>query len=222
MLNDLKKEIKIIQRQLVFCGVYAILLSIAFVFVAYLAIDMKRENDVLRSVNETLIELQKESVEVPTEGIELSNIPVEVAEYQEVYFTNYYQGDGSSTSRVGANTPDGERITTDLFEVNEMGWYTYNGKVVVATATHECIKSNYEACALYNEYEEGITYYSYHDEIEIEVKGVRYKAIVLDSCGKSHDKEYLNKYDEGLNRIDIFVVNKNHSIGKAKGRVYES
>ena len=30
------------------------------------------------------------------------------------------------------------------------------------------------------------------------------------------------EYDEGLNRIDIFVVNKNHSIGKAKGRVYES
>lgn len=217
MLEDLKMELKVLKRTLFFCNLLVAILLIGWLLMFWEVVSLNAENNALRKANDLLISLQttvEPSVEIP---------PVIEAEEQsqDVYFTVYHREDGSSTSVVGANTPDGKnRITTDYFEVNDKGFYTYNGKVVVATATHECIKSNYEGCNIYNKYEDGITYYNYHNEIDIEVDGVRYEAIVLDSCGKSHDKEYLKKNDEGLNRIDIFIADKKYSFGKAKGKVY--
>lgn len=156
---------------------------------------------------------------------EKPNVPcVEVEEYKEVetetktqvMFTNYYPND-----RTGSTHRTGSGFTTENFEVNELGWYTYEGKVAVATATNECIKSKYKGCDLYNEYVEGITYYSYGDELEFEFDGVRYEAVVLDSCGSSHDKAWLEENANGLNLIDIFMVSGKYAFGKAKGYVVE-
>lgn len=135
---------------------------------------------------------------------------------KEVYFTNYYRGDGTSSSRTGS----GLRVSD--FQVNDKGWYLYQGKVVCAAATNEGLKSNYGVLANYNQPEESITYYSYYDEITAEIDGVEYELIVLDTCGASHDVAYLNRVDNGMNRIDIFVSDKSFSFGKKKGYVYEN
>ena len=155
---------------------------------------------------------------------EPSTPAVEVEEYKEVeaetktevMFTNYYPND-----KTGSTHSTGSGLTTENFEINELGWYTYKGRVVVATATDKCVESNYKGCDLYNEYEEGITYYTYGDELEIEFNGVRYEAVVLDSCGSSHDKEWLKENAKGLNLIDIYMVSEKYAFGKVTGYVIE-
>ena len=53
---------------------------------------------------------------------------------REVVFTNYYKGDSE-----GSTAKTGSGITTDKFQINEKGWYLYEGKVVIAAATYECL-----------------------------------------------------------------------------------
>ena len=109
--------------------------------------------------------------------------------------TSYYIGDST-----GSGTWVGAGLETKDFQVNNKGFYTYQDKVVIATATHECIASKALGCGEYNEYKDYLEYYSYYDEIEIVVEGITYPAIVLDSCGAC-------SWD---NRIDIFVADREY------------
>ena len=128
--------------------------------------------------------------------------------YSKVRFTNYYVGDGSSGKRTGSGK------TTADFKVNDKGFYTYNGKVVIATATWECIESEYEACKNYTSVPRGYEIYRYGDETEIIIDGVKYEAIVLDSCGGSYWKE-------DLQRVDIFVAHGRYNFGDKVGYIGE-
>lgn len=129
-----------------------------------------------------LAETQNEIVEVMQEE------PVE-EEVEEVFYetrmTSYYPGDDCKSGTV---TGSGKSIKD--FEVNEYGWYTYNGKLVVATATKYLLNYGFTLS-------EGVHTYKYWDEITIEIDGVRYEAIVLDSCGHAMHSD----------RIDLFVSN---------------
>lgn len=127
---------------------------------------------------------------------------------QDVVFTSYYVGDSS-----GSNDTTGSGLTSEDFEVNEKGWYTYEGKVVVATATIECLSSNTGACSMYNKLPEGYHIKSYFDEMLIKVDGVEYPAIVLDSCGASF-------WDEEKQRVDIYVSDEAYSVGKVDGSIF--
>ena len=71
--------------------------------------------------------------------------------------------------------------------LNERGWYTYNEKIVVATATPYLINV-FGA-------REGRDYFRYYDELRITIDGDPYDAIVLDTCGACY-------WDQ---RIDLFV-----------------
>ena len=73
------------------------------------------------------------------------------------------------------------------FGINERGWYTYNGKLVLAAAT----------TYLQNKFgtKEGKTYFKYYDEVNITIDGVVYQGIILDTCGACYNDE----------RIDLFV-----------------
>ena len=122
--------------------------------------------------------------EQPNEVVEEE--PEEVEEvFYETRMTSYYPGDNCKSGTV---TGSGKGIND--FEVNEYGWYTYKGKLVVATATKYLLNYGFTLS-------EGVHTYKYWDEITIEIDGVRYEAIVLDSCGHAMHSD----------RIDLFVSN---------------
>ena len=110
-------------------------------------------------------------------------------EVEEVFYetrmTSYYPGDDCKSGTV---TGSGKSIKD--FEVNEYGWYTYNGKLVIATATKYLLNYGFTLS-------EGVHTYKYWEEITIEIDDVRYEAIVLDSCGHAMHSD----------RIDLFVSN---------------
>jgi hypothetical protein len=102
--------------------------------------------------------------------------------------TSYYNNDGYET---GSCTGSG--LCESDFQVNENGWYTYQGKLVIATATDYLLKYGY---TLYD----GVHSYKYYDELTLNIDGIDYQAIVTDSCG--------NCMKTG--RIDLFVSGSNY------------
>ena len=91
--------------------------------------------------------------------------------------TSYYADDGYGTGKTTASG-----LSPANFEINENGWYTYNGKLVIATASERL------------GYTEMRTY-SLYDEITLNIDGTDYDAVVLDVCGACMKH----------NRIDLFV-----------------
>lgn len=90
------------------------------------------------------------------------------------------------------------------FQVNDKGWYTWNGKLVLAAATTYLQKSF--------GYVEGKKYFRYKDVVNITIDGVNYEGIVLDSCGACMSVTYED-------RLDLFVSSKNYVIDRGyKGR----
>ena len=94
--------------------------------------------------------------------------------------TSYYPAESSPCTGKGLCSWD--------FQVNDKGWYTYNGKLVVATATTYLLNEGFSLA-------DGVHTYKYGDEITLNIDGVDYDAIVLDSCGSSMTTD----------RIDLFV-----------------
>ena len=115
----------------------------------------------------------------------------------DVYFTNYHLGDGSS----GTTTASGYQIKD--FDVNEDNMYTFDGKVVVATANITRLKRGIA---------EGYRSHELYEEFTIRLNGKEYQAITLDVCGSCF-------YTEGefLQRYDIFTTS--NVIGKVVGKV---
>ena len=100
--------------------------------------------------------------------------------------TSYYSGEAGSGECTGSG------LCTSDFEVNDKGWYTYQGKLVVATATPYLLKYGFNLA-------DGVHTYRYGDEITLNIDGIDYQAVVRDSCG--------NCMKTG--RIDLFVSNAN-------------
>lgn len=94
--------------------------------------------------------------------------------------TSYYPEETSNCTGSGLCSLD--------FQINDKGWYTYQGKLVVATATEYLLKYGFSLA-------EGVHTYKYYDELILNIDGVDYPAIVLDSCGSSMKN----------GRIDLFV-----------------
>lgn len=109
----------------------------------------------------------------------------------ETRLTSYYP-----RGRVVGNTT-GCGLTITDFEVNEYGWYTYDGKLVIATATDYLLNYGWK-------YGEDVRLYTYYDVLILEIDGVEYEAIVLDSCGICMTRSY----------IDLFVLNESAVIDK--------
>ena len=101
----------------------------------------------------------------------------------ETRLTSYYPKKPVSPTGCGLGIED--------FGVNEYGWYTYKGKLVVATATNYLLNYGWR-------YQNGVRLYNYYDVLILTIDGVDYEAIVLDSCGICMT----------TGRIDLFVVNK--------------
>lgn len=118
---------------------------------------------------------------------------------KDVYFTNYHLGDGSS----GTTTASGKKISD--FQVNEEGMYTYQGKVVIATANTTRLKW---------ELKEGYSSHELYEEFIIRLNGKEYVGVVLDVCGSCY-----GVIGESIQRYDIFAVG--NVIGKVVGQIVQ-
>lgn len=122
------------------------------------------------------------------------NEVVEEAKQQPIIETNNYQTRLTSfyaNDGYGTGSCTGSGLCETNFEINDKGWYTYQGKLVLATATPYLLNYGYGLS-------DGIETYRYYDEITLNIDGISYQGIVIDSCG-------ICMTD---NRIDLFVSNK--------------
>lgn len=128
---------------------------------------------------------------VGSESGEVEEEYVEPVEYSETFETSTYEtrmtsfwaDDGSGTGEC-----TGSGLCSWDFGVDEHGWYTYNGKLVVATATTYLANQGWAVA-------DGVHLYKYYEELVLTIDGVEYDAIILDSCGSSMKTD----------RVDLFV-----------------
>lgn len=107
--------------------------------------------------------------------------------------TSYHPGDNCLT---GTKTGSGKTINDfNILNINGKQVYTYQGKIVVAGATKELLKSGYNNKGSQNT--QNKHYFNYYDTGRIKINGNWYGFIVLDSCGAA--------MWEGYYRLDIFV-----------------
>lgn len=119
-----------------------------------------------------------EEVEEPVEYVETSE-----AGMYETRMTSFWADDGSGTGEC-----TGSGLCSWDFGVDEHGWYTWNGKLVVATATTYLANQGWAVA-------DGVHLYKYYEELVLTIDGVEYDAIILDSCGSSMKTD----------RVDLFV-----------------
>jgi len=136
--------------------------------------------DVGKMVEEPVIEQETEENR-SMEQEEVNSTEQQVNSY-ETRMTSYYPNDGPGTGSI-----TGSGLGPSNFEVNDKGWFTYQGKLVIATATDYLISRFGLA--------DGVHTYKYYNELVLNIDGIDYQAIVLDSCG--------NCMRTG--RIDLFV-----------------
>lgn len=182
-IRRFKKEVKI--------SFFAIITILFLCYYAWYISDLKARRDLFETVvinTQAYESIEKEPLECPTQ---------DEFETTDVYFTNYHYGDGSS----GDTTASGLQIKD--FEVNDEGMYTYDGKVVIATAN--MIRFPRGIVEGYNSHE-------LFEEFTIRLNDKEYPAIVLDVCGACY-----GMFDEFLQRYDIFATK--NVVGKVIGQV---
>lgn len=113
---------------------------------------------------------------------------------KEYRLTSYWSGDAPDT---GSCTGSG--LCEKDFQVNDKGWYTYNGYLVLAGAT-TYLQKTYGI-------DDWKDYYKYYDIVNLTIDGVNYQGIILDTCGAS----YTVKTEQ---RLDLFVSNKQSAIDR--------
>lgn len=122
----------------------------------------------------TIINTTKQIAEVKDEP--LPGITLNLKAYR---LTHYYTNDPD-----GSGTCTASGLCTDKFSINNRGWYTYLGYLVVAAAPKD---------------------YLIYDTIYLFIDGEAYNAIVLDKCGACA---------KDTARIDLFVSNKESGIDR--------
>lgn len=123
-----------------------------------------------------------------------------VSSSNQYRLTSFYSNDG-----YGTGSCTGSGLCEKDFQVNERGWYTYNGYLVLAGATEELLRSGYSVKGG-NVRQEGKHYFRYYDVITLTIDGISYQGIILDSCGAS--------MWYGETRLDLFVSNKASAIDR--------
>jgi hypothetical protein len=138
------------------------------------------------------VHLFNRPIEVQEIVKETPNVEVQVVK-SKYRLTHYFTGDP-----YGSGTCTASGLCIRHFKTNSKGWYTYQDKLVIATATYSYInRSKYG-------FQKHITYRNLFDELTLEIDGVEYEAIVLDICGKC----MVDK------RVDLFVSNKRYGIDR--------
>lgn len=144
-----------------------------------------------------------------TELVPLADLIHEPQE-QTVFITNYYVNDST-----GSGTVTSSGLTINDFQTNDLGWYVYKEKVVVATATYVCLEAATGACAKYKILPDGYSIFNLYDEITIIYDGKEYDGVVLDSMGAG----FWKLDNEPYQRIDIFVAQTAKKFGKVVAQI---
>jgi len=133
-----------------------------------------------------VIEEQNEAIEPVYEEVGgQESEQEEVSDSYTTRMTSFWSNDG-----YGTNECTGSGKCSWDFGVNDKGWYTYQGKLVVATATTYLASQGWYVAP-------GVHLYKYWEELVLTIDGVEYDAIILDSCGSSMKTD----------RVDLFVSN---------------
>lgn len=136
----------------------------------------------------------------------------------EITLTRFYPSDSTGSDTCMATMC----LSNKKIKVNEKGWYTYDGKVIIAAATNAC-RLRCKNRSKYGDFPSDFRIYDYYDEILFRVEGVTYTGIILDSCGAC--MWHIN--GEKNQRYDIFTVDGSSSssllttgnIGKTKAEL---
>ena len=139
-------------------------------------IESKKVNRI--KVDENIIKKEETKKEEPV-------VEVPQSSSYTTRMTSYWADDGYGTGNC-----TGSGLCSWDFEVNDKGWYTYDGKLVVATATTYLANQGWYLA-------DGVHTYKYGDEITLTIDGVDYQAVVRDSCGNCMKTD----------RVDLFVSN---------------
>lgn len=152
--------------------------------------EISEQNENEEQITEDTTEEQEPVTEEPVSP------PIVQENYQYYRLTSYWSGDEYDT---GGCTGSG--LCEKDFQVNDRGWYTYNGYLVLAGAT-TYLQSRYGT-------REGRHYFKYYETVNLEIDGVSYQGIILDSCGASM---YMDE-----ERLDLFVANSSGKIDRGYG-----
>ncbi len=148
--------------------------------------------------------IEKQQTQLKEVGNQLKDCQAKKDKQSTFYrLTSYYPAETSNITGSG--------LTTSSFEVNEKGWYTYKGKLVLAGATEELLRSGYSVRNA-NIRQKGKHYFRYYDTLTIEIDGIKYEGIILDSCGAAAW--------EGYTRLDLFVSDKKNVIDRKNVKVW--
>lgn len=142
---------------------------------------LNEDESITNKVNRNVDEMEEVN-DVKEEYIEEKEI-IQQESIQDKYvsrLTSYYTDDKCNTGVVTASG-----LSIYDFNVNNNGWYTYEDKLVIATASTRLGSTEMKT-------------YNLYDELILEINGIRYDGIVLDVCGAC-------MWD---NRIDLFVSGK--------------
>ncbi len=112
-------------------------------------------------------------------------VTTEAPKTMKYRLTSFYPNDELKTGDC-----TGSGLCSWHFTLNEKGWYTYKGRIVLAAATTYMQKQFGR--------KSGKTYFKYYDEVNVTIDGKVYPGIILDTCGACYRDE----------RIDLFVKNK--------------
>ena len=143
-------------------------------------IDVQEEKVVKTEINGVLEDIE--------ENIEEEQVEEPVIEYSNIYetrMTSFWANDGYGTGEC-----TGSGLCSWDFDIDEHGWYTYQGKLVIATATTYLANQGWYVA-------DGVHLRQYGDEVTLVIDGIEYDAIVKDSCGNCMKTD----------RVDLFVSN---------------
>ena len=105
---------------------------------------------------------------------------IEEPRHHSTRLTSYWVNDDCGSKDITASGK-----TSANFQLNDKGWYTWNGMLVIATASTRLGRTNQRTYRLY-------------EEIYIKINDIVYKAVVLDVCGLCQIE----------NRIDLYVKDR--------------
>lgn len=164
------------------------------------------ENSIVEEPKENTDEIAKveeEKIEVTSRGnTEPRNTNKTVLTGYRI--TSYHPGDNCAS---GTKTGSGKTINDfQTMKIGNKNVYTYKGKIVVAAATEELLKSGYNVKGGGTR-QEGKHYFRYYDELQLQIDGKWYDCVVLDSCGASMWSDEF--------RVDIYVPSASNVINRS-------
>ena len=151
----------------------------------------KVKNSAKKEPENTEILAQNEEKTVENDAKIVENTSISEQNTRAFRLTSYYPEEDTDCTGSGKCSWD--------FQVNDKGWYTWNGKIVLAAATTYLQKSF--------GYVEGKKYFKYYDEVNVMIDGNTYTGIILDSCGACMTVTYEE-------RLDLFVNSSQNTIDR--------